>query len=70
MAELTKDYLTMADLIAFFGCTYSTIWRWQKREDFPKPRVVPGGKIWKRSAIEAYFDGRYRPKKNEKPEKT
>ena len=70
MAENTKDYMTMADLIAFYGCTYSTIWSWQKREDFPKPREGPGGKIWKRSAIEDYLDGRYRPKKTEKPEKT
>lgn len=64
MAELTKDYLTMADLIAFFGCTYSTIWRWQKREDFPKPRVVPGGKIWKPFGHRGLYRRALSPKEN------
>lgn len=61
-------YMKIPEVLKFLGISRTTLWRWEKLKDFPKAKKGPGGKRWKKTAIEAYYDGRYRPsKKAENP---
>lgn len=48
--------LTVQEVADLFGVSISTIYRWIKKESFPKGKRAPGGKRWSLDSIQYYLD--------------
>ena len=50
-----KRFYFMKDIRAITGRSTSTIIRWEKRGEFPKPRLILGRKTWLVEKVEKWF---------------
>lgn len=48
------QYLSDRSLAARFGVCRTTIWRWSRESDFPKPVKLGGATRWSLAKIEAW----------------
>lgn len=51
-----SDFLRLNELHVFLRVSKSSIFRLIKTEDFPKPFIVAGVKLWKKSEVLEYLE--------------
>lgn len=52
---MLADYITWYELLAEFGCSKSTINRWQARRGFPRAVATPGGLLFSKRSIQDWL---------------
>ncbi|WP_375173385.1 helix-turn-helix transcriptional regulator [Pseudooceanicola sp.] len=52
---ISPAFMSVQDVAAYFNCGVSTVWRWSKVGDLPKPIKIGGSTRWRRADIEAIY---------------
>lgn len=46
-----EKFMTLKDIMDFFGASRYTIYRWIREGKFPVGKLTPGGRIWSASRL-------------------
>jgi len=50
-------YLDKNEVLAIVGCSYPSLWKWQRAGKFPVAKIMLGKSKWEAATVAAWLDG-------------